>query len=167
MSKELQGQILEIVLLVVVLCCILVGSNHGLILSLYNMVKNLLILATTMGVAPVIAKRLPETLTAREGIGYAIALVVSIILFNILARVLHIINDTPIIGGLNKLGGAAFGALTGFFAVWTILALLGVFQEFDGVKEVVQAARANQVAMWFQECNPLPMVLESLGFPVI
>ena len=68
MSGELQGQVLEIFLGVVLLCCILIGSNRGLLLSLYNVVKNLLIIAATIGIAPVIVNRLPDTLTATEGI---------------------------------------------------------------------------------------------------
>lgn len=73
MSGKLQGQVLEIFLLLVILCCILIGASRGLLLSLYHVVKNLLIIAATIGIAPVIAKRLPDTLTAREGIGYIIA----------------------------------------------------------------------------------------------
>ena len=73
MSGKLQGQVLEIFLLLVILCCILIGASRGLLLSLYHVVKNLLIIAATIGIAPVIVKRLPDTLTAREGIGYIIA----------------------------------------------------------------------------------------------
>lgn len=105
MSGKLQGQILEILLVVVILCCILIGSNHGLLLSLYNVVKNLLIIAATIGIAPVIVNRLPDKMTAKEGIAYIIALFVAVIVFNIVARLLQIIGDTPVIGGLNKLGG--------------------------------------------------------------
>ncbi len=36
MSGELQGRVLEIFLLVVILCCILIGAKHGLLLSLYH-----------------------------------------------------------------------------------------------------------------------------------
>ena len=79
MSGKLQGQILEILLVVVILCCILIGSNHGLLLSLYNVVKNLLIIAATIGIAPVIVNRLPDKMTAKEGIAYIIALFVAVI----------------------------------------------------------------------------------------
>lgn len=167
MSGELQGQVLEIFLLVVILCCILIGFNHGLLISLYNVVKNLLIIAATIGIAPVIAKRLPDTLTAREGIGYIIALFVAIIVFNIVGHLLQIIGDTPVLGGLNKLGGAFFGVITGIFVVWSILAILGALQEYEWVGEIVKAARGNDRVMWFQKCNPIPNFLKKFDFPMI
>ena len=139
MSGELQGQVLEIFLGVVLLCCILIGSNRGLLLSLYNVVKNLLI----------------------------IALFVAVIVFNIVAHLLQIIGDTPVLGGLNKLGGAFFGVITGFFVVWSILAILGALQEYEWIGELVKAARGNDRVMWFQNCNPIPSVLKRFDFPVL
>ncbi len=167
MSGKLQGQILEILLVVVILCCILIGSNHGLLLSLYNVVKNLLIIAATIGIAPVIVNRLPDKMTAKEGIAYIIALFVAVIVFNIVARLLQIIGDTPVIGGLNKLGGAFFGVITGLFVVWSILAILGALQEYEWIGELVKAARGNERVMWFQNCNPIPSVLKRFDFPVL
>ncbi len=167
MSGELQGQVLEIFLGVVLICCILIGSNRGLLLSLYNVVKNLLIIAATIGIAPVIVKRLPDTLTAKEGIAYIIALFVAVIVFNIVAHLLQIIGDAPVLGGLNKLGGAFFGVITGIFVVWSILALLGALQEYEWMGELVKAARGNDRVMWFQNCNPIPSVLKRFDFPVL
>ncbi len=167
MSGELQGQVLEIFLGVVLICCILIGSNRGLLLSLYNVVKNLLIIAATIGIAPVIVKRLPDTLTAKEGIAYIIALFVAVIVFNIVAHLLQIIGDAPVLGGLNKLGGAFFGVITGVFVVWSILALLGALQEYEWMGELVKAARGNDRVMWFQNCNPIPSVLKRFDFPVL
>ena len=167
MSGELQGQVLEIFLGVVLICCIFIGSNRGLLLSLYNVVKNLLIIAATIGIAPVIVKRLPDTLTAKEGIAYIIALFVAVIVFNIVAHLLQIIGDAPVLGGLNKLGGAFFGLITGVFVVWSILALLGALQEYEWMGELVKAARGNDRVMWFQNCNPIPSVLKRFDFPVL
>lgn len=167
MSGELQGQVLEIFLGVVLICCILIGSNRGLLLSLYNVVKNLLIIAATIGIAPVIVKRLPDTLTAKEGIAYIIALFVAVIVFNIVAHLLQIIGDAPVLGGLNKLGGAFFGIITGFFVVWSILAILGVLQEYEWAGEIVRAARGNDRVMWFQKCNPISNFLKEFDFPMI
>ena len=172
MSGELQGQVLEIFLGVVLICCILIGSNRGLLLSLYNVVKNLLIIAATIGIAPVIVKRLPDTLTAKEGIAYIIALFVAVIVFNIVAHLLQIIGDAPVLGGLNKLGGAFFGVITGIFVVWSILALLGALQKvtkviMPAIKASHKAARGNDRVMWFQNCNPIPSVLKRFDFPVL
>lgn len=167
MLKGLEGEILEMVLLAVLLCCILIGSNRGLIVGLYSMIKNIVIIAAAIGAAPVVAKRLPDTFVAREGIGFAICFVVSIILFNIIGKLIKVTNDIPMVSGLNRLGGALFGLITGFFVVWSLLALLGLFQEYDWCSGIVASSRKNNVVMWFQGCNPLPAILEMLGFPVI
>lgn len=167
MLKGLEGEILEMVLLAIVLCCILIGSNRGLVVGLYGMIKNIIIIAAAIGAASVVAKRLPETLVAREGIAYAICFAVSIIVFNIVGRLIKVANDIPMVSGLNRLGGALFGLITGFFVVWSLLTLLGVFQEYDWCSSIVSSARKNNVVMWFQGCNPLPAILKMFDFPVI
>lgn len=167
MLEGMEGQILEMLLLAVVFCCILIGSNRGLIRSLYDVVKNLIIVAATIGMASVFARKLPETTVAREGVGYVIAFVVSVIVINLVGRILKIVNEIPIANALNKLGGAVFGAVTGIFLVWSILAVLGAFQEYEWCRRVVEAGRENNVVMWFQNCNPIPNILKRFDFPVL
>ncbi len=167
MSSELIGQLLGITLLVVILCCAAIGSNRGLIYGLYSMIKNILVVIVAIGLAPVIAKRLPETVTARDGIGYVIAFVASIIVFNILGRLIRVFNEIPGVSGLNRLAGAVFGVIIGFFMVWSILAILGSLQEYTWCKSIVEAARESSFVMWFQNTSPLPAVLKMLDFPVI
>lgn len=167
MLEGMEGQILEMLLLAVVLCCILIGSNRGLILSLYDVVKNLLIVAATIGMASVFAKKLPETMVAREGVGYLIAFFVSIVVISLVGRIIKIVDEIPIANALNKLGGAAFGAVTGIFLVWSILAMLGAFQDYEWCRKTVESARENNVVMWFQNCNPIPNILKRFDFPVL
>lgn len=167
MLKGLDGQILEMLLLAVILCCILIGSNRGLIISLYSMVKYLIVIAAAVGIAPVIAKRLPDSLAARDGIGYVIALLIAMIVFNIVGRLIKVVNDIPIVSGINKLGGAFFGLICGFLVVWTVLTLLGVFQDYEWCRDIAGSARKNDVVMWFQNCNPIPLVLKRFGFAVL
>lgn len=167
MTDELIGQLLAVFLVVILLCCVMVGSNRGLIRGLYGMVKNIVIIAVAIGLAPVIAKRLPETVIAREGIGYAIAFVVCFILFNIIGRLIRIFDDMPVVGTLNRIGGAVFGVIVGFLMVWSILAILGSLQEYAWCKQVIESARQNGVVMWFQRCSPLPPILKMLDFPTL
>lgn len=167
MSSELIGQLLGITLLVVILCCAAIGSNRGLIYGLYSMIKNILVVIVAIGLAPVIARRLPETMTAREGIGYLIAFVASVFVFNIIGKLIRIFDDIPGVSGLNRLAGAVFGVIIGFFMVWSILAIIGSLQEYTWCKAIVEAARQNGFVMWFQSTSPLPAVLKMLDFPVI
>lgn len=167
MSVELGGQVLQILLLAVILACALIGSNRGLMLGIYSMVKNILIIAVSIGLAPVIARRLPDTVVAKIGVAYVAAFVVCVIIFNLIARLIKVFDEIPALSGLNRLGGALLGVIVGFFMVWVILAVLGSLQEYSWCKPIVEAARQNRVVMWLQDCSPLPMVLKSLGFPII
>ncbi len=167
MLEGMEGQILEMLLLAVVLCCILIGSNRGLILGLYDMVKNLIIIAATIGIASVVVRKLPETMVGREGVAYLIAFFVSIIIINLVGKVIKIVDEIPIANALNKLGGAIFGAVTGIFLAWSILAILGAFQDYEWCRKTVESARENNVVMWFQNCNPIPGILKNFDFPVL
>lgn len=167
MLQGKEGQILEMLLLALVLCCILIGSNRGLIVSLYSMVKNLLIVVATIGMAPVFAKRLPETMVAREGVGYLIAFGVAIVVISVIGRIIKIVDDVPIANTLDKLGGILFGVITGIFLVWTLLAIIGAFQDYEWCQGIVASARENNVVMWFQDCNPIPNILKRFDFPVL
>lgn len=167
MSSEMIGQLLGITLLVVILCCAAIGSNRGLIYGLYSMIKNILIVMVAVGLAPVIAKRLPDSVGAKEGVGYAIAFVACIIVFNIFGKLIRVFNEIPGVSGLNRLAGAIFGVIIGFCMVWSILAIIGSLQEYTWCKSIVDAARENSFVMWFQNCSPLPPILKMLDFPVI
>lgn len=167
MTEILGGQVLSMIAGAILVCCMLIGANRGLFLGLFCMFKNLLVIAAAVGVAPVIAKRLPETMVAAEGIAYIIALVVSTIVFNIVARLIKEFDEVPGIGAADRLGGAVLGTVVGFFVVWTLLGVLGCFQEYDFCRKVVEAARQNAFIMWIQTTSPLPSILEMLGFPVI
>lgn len=167
MPEMLGGQVLSIIAAVILICCMLIGANRGLFLGLFCMFKNLIVIAAAVGVAPVIAKRLPETMIAAEGIAYIIALVVSAIVFNIVARLIKEFDEVPGVSAVDRLGGAVLGTVIGFFVVWTLLGVLGCFQEYDFCRKVVEASRENAFIMWIQTTSPLPAILEAIGFPVI
>lgn len=168
MLDGLEGQVLAMILAAILLCSTLIGANRGLLTGVYSMIKNIMIVAATVGMAPVIAKRFSETVIAREGIGYAIAFVVSIIVFNILGKLIKAVeDDVPGVDTLSKLGGAIFGAVVGIFIIWSVLAMVGCFQEIEWCKQIVESSRENGFVMWFQNTSPLPYILESFDFPVI
>lgn len=167
MLEGREGQILEVLLLAIMLCCILIGSNRGLIFSLYSMVKYILIVAASIGIMPVVVRKMPETLVAREGVAYIVALAISMLIFNIIGKVLGVVSDMPLVSGINKLGGAVFGIISGFLVVWCVLAILGAFQDYEWCMGVVKSARENNVVMWFQRCNPIPLILKRFDFPVL
>lgn len=167
MLQGREGDILEVLLLAVMVCCILIGSNRGLIFSLYSMVKYIIIVAASIGMAPVVARKMPETLVAREGVGYIVALAISLVIFNIIGKLLKVVNDMPMVSGINKLGGAIFGIISGFFVVWSILAIIGAFQDYEWCMGIVKSARENDIVMWFQNCNPIPTIFRRFEFPVL
>lgn len=167
MPQILGGQVLSMIAGAILVCCMLIGANRGLFLGLFCMFKNLIVIVVAVAVAPVIVKRLPETMVAAEGIAYIIAIVVSTIVFNIVARLIKQFDEVPGISSIDRLGGAVLGTVVGFFIVWTLLGVIGCFQEYDFCHKVVEAARENPFIMWIQATSPLPSVLKMIGFPVI
>lgn len=60
-------------------------------------------------------------------IGYAATYLIIFLALRILAALLNIIEKLPILHGINKLGGLAFGLAEGLFAVWILGILFTVF----------------------------------------
>lgn len=167
MSNVLQGQILALILVASVVGCLFIGLGRGLVYGIYSVVKNILIVVAAVSTAPVIVKQLPDTLVAKEGIAYAAALAVSIVLFNLIGSFIKSVRDVPLVGGLDRFGGGVAGLVVGFIVAWSVLAVLGCFQEYEWCKEIVQSSRENRIVMWFQTTSPLPAVLEIFKFPVV
>ena len=167
MSVEMIGQILEWVLLAIILISALIGSNRGFLLSVFAMVKNLITVIAAAASAPTVVSRLPKSWPVREAIGYGIALVIWMLVFGIIARLIRIADDLPIVSTVNRLLGLIFGAVSGLFIVWTILAILGGVQEYSLAAEIVEATRGNSVVMWLQSYSPIMMILQMMDFPVI
>ena len=80
---------------------------------------------------------------------------------------IRIADDLPIVSTVNRLLGLIFGAVSGLFIVWTILAILGGVQEYSWAVQIVKAAKANSVVMWLQSYSPIMIILQMLDFPVI
>ena len=146
MSVGMIGQILEWVLLAIILISALIGSNRGFLLSVFAMVKNLLTIIAAAASAPT---------------------VVWILVFGIIARLIRIADNLPIVSTVNRLFGFVFGAVSGLLIVWTILAILGGVQEYSWAVQIVKAARANSVVMWLQSYSPIMIILKMMDFPVI
>ena len=167
MSVEMIGQILEWGLLAIILISALIGSNRGFLLSVFSMIKNLLIIIAAAASAPTVVSRLPKSWPVKEAIGYGIALVVWMLVFGIIARLIRIADDLPVVSALNHVLGLIFGAVSGLLIVWTILAILGGVQEYSWAVQIVKAAKANSVVMWLQSYSPIMMILQMMDFPVI
>ena len=167
MLEGLEGHILGIVLAAILICSTVMGGKRGLLLGLYGIVKNIVILIIAIGLAPVIAERLPGTMAASKGIGYSIAFIVSVFVFHFIGRLLRVVDDVPVISGINRIGGAVLGLVLGFLIAWSVLAVLGCLQEYTWCQTIVKSARDNTFVMWLQDVSPLPEILKGFGFPVI
>lgn len=167
MSVGMIGQILEWGLLAIILISALIGSNRGFLLSVFAMVKNLLTIIAAAASAPIVVSRLSKSWPVREAIGYGIALVIWMLVFGIIARLIRIADDLPIVSTVNRLLGFVFGVVSGLLVVWTILAILGGVQEYSWAVQIVKAARANSVVMWLQSYSPIMIILKMMDFPVI
>ena len=117
MLEGLEGQILGIVLAAILICSTVMGGKRGLLLGLYGIVKNIVILIIAIGLAPVIAERLPGTMAASKGIGYSIAFIVSVFVFHFIGRLLRVVAgdqwNKPVWGSCTWFGARIFDSVVG------------------------------------------------------
>ena len=66
---------LALILVAAVIGCVFIGAGRGLIYGIYSVIKNIVIIAAAIGIAPVIAKQLPSEVAVKEGIGYVLSLI--------------------------------------------------------------------------------------------
>ncbi len=162
------GQLVEVVVFAIMICSTMIGINRGMFLGIFAVVQKIIILAATLGAAPVITRSLPETVqVARQGFGYGIALIVSMIVVAAISKLIKFMNDMPVLGLANRIGGAILGFVVGFLIIWCLFALIGTFQEYSWCKEMVKVIRENNRLMWIQDTSPLTYFLEMMGFPVL
>lgn len=159
---------LEIFIVAVVLVSILLGANRGIIMSIFNLIKWILIVAASIGVCRVIERLLPTSITtARMGFAFAISFVICIVVFQVFSHIVKVVDDAPGITVLSRFGGAVMGAIIGVILAWTLLALIGAFQEYMYVGKIASSARESEFIMYVEKFNPFPAYLKTLGFKVL
>ena len=163
----MEARMAELVALIILLLCIWQGWYRGLIMKVYSLLRFVLLIVVTIILVPIIMPLFPSDLTGREGVSFVAALIMAAILLHIIAKVLKIVEKIPVVSTVNKLGGAALGAVMGIIIIWLILFLAGSFQENSWCRQIIAYIRESELLMSIYRFNPLAYIMKSFNFPTL
>lgn len=145
----------ELAALLLLLACTVQGACQGLLLKLYSLIRVILLLVGTAVATLVLLLVLPENLTGREAIAFVVSLVVMGIVLGGIAHALKIVDHIPVVRTLNRIGGAALGAILGVFLLWLLMFVITLGKDAAGCKEILLAVRQSVVLGELYRINPL------------
>lgn len=163
----MEWHIADLAALVLVALCCWQGWNQGFLMRLYTLVRFLLLLVLTIVLVPLLLPILPDTVPGREGVIIVFAMVVAAVILHVVENLLKIMERLPLVSAVNKVGGAALGAVLGVVFVWVILLLIGSFQEAQWCQFLSGYVKQSHLLMELQKFNPLPYIMENFDIPTL
>ncbi|MDD3223060.1 MAG: CvpA family protein [Clostridia bacterium] len=98
-----------------------------------------------------------------NALAFLIVLILSVIILKIIAASLDLISKLPILNGMNRLGGIAFGAVHGFIILWVLCIVVTIFS-WTGPGEWVSAQISSNIYLsWLYNNNYLLSTLTNMG----
>lgn len=161
----MEARIAELAALAVVALCVWQGAVRGLVLKVYSLVKVILLLVVTMVALPFLLPLFPSGTPGCEGIAFVAAMAVTAVVLHVLESLLKLVDRIPVVGTVNRIGGAGLGFVTGVLAVWVLLLLIGAMQEMEWCRRISEYVRHSEILMQVQQFNPLPFILKNFDFP--
>lgn len=141
----MQPYMLELIALAIILIGIIGGAARGLLLTLYSLVKVILIIGLAIMLFPIVKVVMPANLEWGEGIAALVSLVVAILVMNILAMLLKVIDKIPVLKTLNRIGGAILGGVLGLLVVVVALIIICFSQQADWCQNVYPAVMQSKI----------------------
>jgi len=84
------------------------------------------------------------------------------ILLSLVLNVINILANMPVIGTLNRLGGAVFGLVSGLFFVWAAMCVLTLFFLNKGGADLYNKMEAGIITGFLYNNNPLMQIIVML-----
>lgn len=141
----MQPYIVELTALAVVLAGVIAGAVRGLLLTLYSLVKMVLMIAFAFAVYPVIAKMLPDDIGWGTGAAVLIAMAAAAVILGLIARVLRLVDKIPVLHGLNKIGGALLGGVLGILVVCVALFIISMSRQAEWCREIYPCVKQSAI----------------------
>lgn len=158
---------LEIIALAIVLLCVFDGLRRGLVMQVFSFVRMVLVLVLTVVFVPLVLPMIGQENVARSGIAYMAALIVSLVVVNLVAHILRVVEHIPVVRTVNRLGGGVLGACIGIVLIWVALAVIGAFQDVSWCREIAACAKGSEILRTIQRFDPMMVVLKHFDFPGI
>ena len=147
--------IIEIIVLLIIVISAADGWRRGFLLKLYGLVRFIAMIVLTIILTPIFYSVLPLEPGVKEGAALLIALVLSIILLSVVAKILHIVDRIPVLKTINRLAGAVVGMIFGVIAVWVARVLISSFTEVEWCKNVTHYVKESPALTWLLHFNPM------------
>lgn len=95
-------------------------------------------------------------------ITFGILVILIYILLRVLLRVSRVINNLPVIGGINRLFGAIFGAAEGLLIIWCVCIVITLISGTQFGMQATEVINSNAFLRFFYEKNGILMGVNAL-----
>lgn len=85
------------------------------------------------------------------------------LLLGVLSLCLSFVVELPIVGSINRLGGALFGAAEGLLIVWLLFCVISLFEDGEMGRILCEQIYSNKFLTLLYERNIFVMVIEELA----
>lgn len=143
----MQPFILELIALAIIVLGIVAGAARGLLLTLYSLVKIILMIALAVVIYPVAKVVIPSNSGWEAGTAALIALLIAVVALGLVARLLRLVDKIPVIHGLNKLGGAVLGGVLGAVVVIVALIVICMSRQAEWCQEIYLGVEQSRLLM--------------------
>lgn len=143
----MQPFILELIALAIIVLGIVAGAARGLLLTLYSLVKIILMIALAVVIYPVAKVVIPSNSGWEAGAAALIALLIAVVALGLVARLLRLVDKIPVIHGLNKLGGAVLGGVLGAVVVIVALIVICMSRQAEWCQEIYLGVEQSRLLM--------------------
>ena len=158
-------RLLEIIALGLLLVCVLDGIHKGFVMKIFSLIRIVVILALAVLLVPFILPMITEDNLARSGIAYIAALVVALVVVQLVAHVLKLVDHIPVVKTVNRLGGGVLGGCIGIVLIWVALVVIGAFQDVPWCQEISACAKESEVLRMIQRFDPMAYALKHFEIP--
>lgn len=99
-----------------------------------------------------------------RGIAYLLTYLVVMIIVKIIIHLMNIASYIPIVKGINKFGGAVFGACESVIFIWIFMAVITLFSVYDWASKILELTDESVVLTWLYKNDIfLNFIIDILG----
>lgn len=154
---------LDLVIAVILICSILLGAFQGLLLTIYHMVRVILVIVLSSVLTPFVVKLIPPAVEMRAVAAYFISFLIISIALGIIAHILDIVNHIPVLKEINRGLGALAGLIRGLLIAWIVLFILVLMEETQIGAEAAKMIAASPFLKELNSYNPIPFLIKQIA----
>ena len=154
---------LDLVIAAILICSILLGVFQGLLLTIYHMVRVVLVIVLSSVLTPFIVQLIPSAVEMRAVAAYFISFLIISIALGIIAHILGIVNHIPVLKEINRGLGALAGLVRGLLIAWIVLFILVLMEDTQTGAEAAKMIAASPFLKELNSYNPIPVLIKQIA----